>query len=111
MSDLDARLDAALRADLPPERDALFRLDALARMERGRFRQRVVRASVMALSAAILVAVNAPAIDAWMAADARHGWIAGAVALAALLALPGMPVAATPGVRAIVKALGRWFSG
>jgi hypothetical protein len=111
MSDLDARLTAALGADAPPEPDALFRLDVLARIERARFRRRIVRATAIALIAAMLVAVNAQTIDTWMATDARHGWIVGAAALVAMLALPGMPTAATPGVRAVVKVLGRWFSG
>jgi FtsH-binding integral membrane protein len=111
MSDLDARLAAALEADAPPERDALFRLDVLARIERARFRRRIVSASVIALIAAMLVAVNAQTIDTWIAADARLGWVLGAAALVAMLALPGMPTAATPGVRTVVKVLGRWFSG
>lgn len=111
MSDVDARLAAALGADAPPERDALFRLDVLARIERARFRRRIVRASAIALVAAVLIAVNARAIDAWIASDARHAWIVATASLVALLALPGMPTAAMPGVRTVVKAFGRWFSG
>jgi hypothetical protein len=111
MNDLGTRLAAALAAEAPPERDALFRLDVLARIERARFRRRIARASAVALVVVVLVAVNARTIDAWMAADPRHGWIVAAAALVAMLALPGMPAAATPGVRAVVKVLGRWFSG
>ena len=111
MSDVDARLAAVLGADAPPERDALFRLDVLARLERARFQRRIARATAIALVAVMLVAVEAQTIDTWIAADARHGWIVGAVALAAMLALPGMPIAATPGVRTVVKVFGRWFSG
>jgi hypothetical protein len=111
MSDVDARLTAALGADAPPERDALFRLDVLARIERARFQRRIAMPTAIALVAVMLVAVNAQAIDTWMAADARHAWIVGVVALAAMLALPGMPTAAMPGVRPIVKVFERWFSG
>jgi hypothetical protein len=111
MSDLDSRLAAALAADAPPERDALFRLDVLARLERARFQRRVVLVTAIALLAVMLVAVNVQAIDAWMAADPRRAWVVGTIALAALLAFPGMPTAATPGVRTIVGAFGRWFSG
>ena len=111
MNDIDARLVAALGADAPPERDAVFRLDVLARIERARFRRRVLWTTAVGLMAAMLVAANAQTIDMWIAADARHGWIVGAAALAALLALPGMPTAATPGVRVVVKVFGRWFSG
>jgi hypothetical protein len=111
MSDVDARLAAALGADAPPERDALFRLGVLARTERARFRRRILWTSAIGLVAALLVVVNASRIDAWIAADPWHGWIVGAAALAAMLALPGMPTAATPGVRTVVKVLGHWFSG
>ena len=111
MSDVDARLAAALGADAPPERDALFRLDVLARLERARFRRRIVGAMAIAAMAALLVAVNAQTIDTWLATDAQHGWIAGAMALAVMLALPGMPTEATPGVRSVVKVFGRWFTG
>jgi hypothetical protein len=111
MSDVDARLAAALGADAPPERDALFHLEVLARIERSRFRRRIVRVSAIALMAAMLIVVNAQTIDTWIASDARHEWIVGVAALVAMLALPGMPIAATPGVRAVVKVFGRWFSG
>ena len=113
MSDIDARLAAALGADAdtPPERDALFRLDVLARIERARFRRRILRTTVIGLVAAMLVAVNGRAIDTWIASDALNAWIVGAVALAATLALAGTPTAAAPGVRTIVQLFGRWFSG
>jgi hypothetical protein len=111
MNDVDARLAAALGAEPPPERDPLFRLAVIARIERARFRQWVLWTTGMAVVAIVLVAMNARAIDAWMAADARHVWIAGGAALAALLALPGAPIAATPGVRSLVTALRRWFAG
>ena len=110
MSDLDARLAAALGADAAPERDALFRLGVLARIERVRFRRRILFTMGLALVAATLIAVNAQAIDMWMASDARHVWIVGVAALAVILAFPGMRTAA-PGVQTIVKGFGRWFAG
>ena len=110
MSDVDTRLTAAFGADAPPERDALFRLGVLVRIERVRFRRRILFTTAIALVAAMLVAVNAAAIDTWMASDARHAWITGAAALAAILAVPGMLTRA-PGVRAIVKVFERWFAG
>ena len=110
MSDLDARVAAALGADAAPERDALFRLDVLARIERTRFRRRILRTTAIALVAAMLVAVNAQTIDTWIAADAWHGWIVGAAALVAMLVLSGMPIASTPGVRAVVNVFGHWFA-
>ena len=106
---VDERLAAALAADAPPERDALFRLDVLARLERARFQRRIVQATAIGLMAMMLVAVNVPAIDMWMAADPRHGWMVGVIALIAMLAVPGMPTAATPGVRTVVKVFGRFL--
>jgi len=111
MSDVDARLAAALEADAPPARDAVFRLDVLARIERARFQRRIVIATAIALMAAIVIVVNVQTIDAWLAADERNAWIVGAVALAAMFALPGIPTAAPPGVRTVVELFGRWFSG
>ena len=35
MTDLETRLTAALHADAPPARDAMFRVEALVRLERG----------------------------------------------------------------------------
>jgi len=42
--DPDARLIERLRADLPPARDPLFRIEVLARLERQRFRRQLARA-------------------------------------------------------------------
>jgi hypothetical protein len=42
MPDEDATLVQLLRADLPPARDPLFRLDVLARRERERFRRQLL---------------------------------------------------------------------
>jgi hypothetical protein len=52
MADEEARLAELLRGDLPPVRDALFRLDVLARCERQRFRRQLAMAlTVGAVSA------------------------------------------------------------
>ena len=44
MTDLDARLTAALQADALPERDPLFRIEVLRRRERARFRRQLLLA-------------------------------------------------------------------
>jgi hypothetical protein len=110
MTDLDARLTDALRADAPPERDPVFRLDVLVRLERVRFRRRLAATLTLACAAGVLVAMNARAIEAWMAVDIWRAWIVAAVAFAAVFALPGFPIEATPGVRTAVRAIGRWFA-
>jgi hypothetical protein len=44
VTDLDARLTAALQADTPPGRDPLFRIEVLQRRERARFRRQLLLA-------------------------------------------------------------------
>ena len=109
MSDLDARLTAALHADAPPAHDVMFRVEALVRLERARFRRRVALTIAVAFAVAVLVAVSAPAIDAWMAEDVRRVWIVALGAAAAMFTLPGVPVQVLPGARMLVSALGRWL--
>ena len=108
MSDPDIRLKAALQADPPPARDAKFRLEVLLRIERARFRRRVVMTLGGAFAAAALVAANAQSIETWIATDI---WGLGIVAVAAViivLSLSGMPIAALPGFRSFAR-LGRWL--
>jgi hypothetical protein len=42
VSELDVRLAAALQAEAPPERDPLFRIEVLERIERARFRRQLL---------------------------------------------------------------------
>jgi hypothetical protein len=72
MSDLETRLAAALQEEVPPAGDALFRIEVLVRVERARFRRRVVRAVTAAALAAALVSVNVSAIEAWIAAGGHR---------------------------------------
>src|SRR6185369_12899748 len=108
MNDVDERLMAALREDSPPARDAIFRVDVLARLERARFRRRVAVTVAAAFVVAVLVAVNAPAVDAWMATDVSRLGIVALVAAVAVAALSAMAVNAPSGVRTVVRALSRW---
>lgn len=107
MSDLEARLTAALHADAPPARDALFRVEVLVRLERARFRRRVARVALVALVFAILVMVNARALHVWIAVDAQRLWIAALTVAAMSWALPGVML--EPGFRTVVRAVGRWL--
>jgi hypothetical protein len=109
MTDLESRLNAALRADAPPERDAVFRLDVLVRRERARFRRELTLTVAAALGVAILGAMNAHALGAWVGADAGRLVIVAVLAAAAVAALPGTPFAALPGVRTFVQRVERWF--
>lgn len=106
MSDLETRLTAALGADAPPARDPVFRVEVLIRLERARFRRQVVRALAVAGALAVLAAVNAPIIDAWIAAASQRLWI---VALAAAAMLWGVLLIVEPRFRTKVRVFGRWL--
>ena len=109
MSDLDNRLTAALSADPPPSRDAKFRVEVLLRIERARFKRRVIRTLVVAFATAALVMVNAQDIEAWIATDIWRVSIVALGAVAAMFSLSGVPIEALPGVRGFARVLGRWL--
>jgi FtsH-binding integral membrane protein len=110
MSDPDIKLTAALNADAPPARDAKFRVEVLLRIERARFRRRIFRTLAVAFAAAVLVAVNAQAIEAWIAMDISRLWIVAAAAVVAMFSLSGVPIGAMPGLRGLARTVGRWLS-
>jgi hypothetical protein len=58
MSDIDLRLQKALKAGDPAVRDPMFRVQVLLRRERAAFRRKVVTASVLALGFAILATLG-----------------------------------------------------
>ena len=105
MSDFETRLTDALRADAPPARDAVFRLEVLLRLERARFRRRVLGALVVTGVLAVLGALNVRVIDSWLAADDERLWIAGLAAAATLWVVP--VVMTRPRFRMAARAFGR----
>ena len=109
MSDLDARLTAALEADAPPSRDPLFRVEVLERLERTRFQRRVVLILAIAAAAGLAAALNAQAVSDWMAADLRRVVLVAIGAAVAMFPLAGVPLKATPGARTVAKLLERWL--
>ena len=112
MSDPDIRLDAALHASAPPARDAKFRVEVLLRIENARFKRRVVKTLAVAFAAAALVALNAQAIEAWIATDIWRLWIVAVAAVVLMFSLAGVPIAALPGFRGFrgfARTLGRWL--
>jgi hypothetical protein len=109
MSDLDNRLTAALNADPPPVRDARFRVEVLLRIEQARFKRRVLRTLAVAFAAAVFVALNAHSIEAWIATDTWHAWIAALGAIAAMFSLSNVPIEALPGLRGFARTLSRWL--
>jgi hypothetical protein len=109
MSDLDNKLAAALNADPPPARDPKFRVEVLMRIESARFRRRVMTTLAVAFAAAAVVAVNAQAIGAWIAADIWRLGIVGIAAIVAMFSLSGVPIGALPGLRSLTRVVGRWL--
>jgi hypothetical protein len=103
----DAKLEELLRVDVPPTRDPLFRIAVLARLERRRFQRQVARIVGVGAVVTALVAVNAAAINMWLAADVTRLAVALAVAAATVWMLPGRTASA---VRSFVRTwLGAFF--
>ena len=105
MSDLETRLTAALHADSPPARDAMFRVEALVGLEQARFRRRVGISVLVAAVVAVAAAVSATALDVRIADVQQFGivWSVALVAvIAALLGRPG-------GIRTLWRAVDRWL--
>jgi len=109
MSDLDSRLTAALEADAAPAHDPMFRVEVLMRLERARFRRRIVLTMAVAFVAAAIAAMNVESVRGWMTADIRNVFFIALGAMAGLFALSGVPIEALPGSRALVSAFARWF--
>ena len=105
MNDLDTRLAAALQADTPPARDAMFRVEVLVRLEQARFRRQVQRTVLVATLAAVLAAARAPGINAWIAADAQRLWLV-ALGTAAVLCVLSL-VLIVPGFRSMASNVSR----
>ena len=110
MNDFDSRLTEALQADPPPVRDARFRIEVLLRIERARFKRRLIATVAVTVAAAALTAVNAQAIVAWIATDNSRLWIVGVGAIVAMFSLSGVPINALPGFRTLSRILlDRWL--
>jgi hypothetical protein len=109
MNDLDIRLAAALNAGSPPAQDARFRIEVLLRIERARFKQRVVTALVPAFATAALAGASTQAIEAWGVEDTWRFWIVALGAVAAMFAVSGVSIEALPGLRGLARALGPWL--
>ncbi len=84
MNEAEARLSAAWTADLPPARDAYFRLAVMARLERRQFALRMTLVLVLGAAATLLVAIAAPRLAAALSATPNGVLVlVGAMVLAA----------------------------
>jgi hypothetical protein len=107
MTDVDTRLTAALRADGPPARDAMFRVKVLVRCEQARFKRHVARATIVAVVLGLVAAVNAPLIEAWLAAAGQHVRVMAFAAAATMCVVPALMIG--PRLRTVVRGVGRWL--
>jgi FtsH-binding integral membrane protein len=105
MSDLETRLTAALHADEPPARDAVFRVEVLVRLEQQRFRRHVRRTMGVAALLAVLAAVSAPLLSDWMIEDGSRLWFVAVAAAAALCVLSAAMI--SPALRTAARGVTR----
>jgi hypothetical protein len=90
VTDLEGRLQRALKADDPAPRDPMFRIEILARRERAAFRRRLWTAGAMALGAAILAPLGLGLIDE-LAGEGAGRLVALTAASAGLVAFLAAP--------------------
>jgi hypothetical protein len=91
MTDLEARLDRALKAGDPAPRDPMFRIEVLLRRERAVLRRRLARTAVALAAAVALAFIGLAVVDGLVGpGPVRQALIvAGAVILTAVLAATG----------------------
>ena len=107
MTDLETRLTAALHADGPPARDAMFRVKVLVRLEQARFKRQVARTIVVAVVLALFAAVNAPLINGWLTAAGQHVWVSAFAAAATMCVVPALMIGTR--IRTVVGGVGHWL--
>ena len=107
MTDIETRLTAALHADAPPARDAMFRVEVLVRLERARFKRQVARTVVVAAALGLVAAVNAPLIEGWLTTAGQHVRILAFAAAATMCVVPTLMTESS--IRTAVRGVGRWL--
>jgi hypothetical protein len=107
MTDLDTRVTAALSADGPPARDAMFRMKVLVRLEQARFKRQVARTIVVAVVLGLVAAVNSPLIESGLAAAGEHVRIIAFAGAATMCVVPALLIQS--GMRTVVRCVGRWL--
>jgi hypothetical protein len=91
MTDLDKRLDRALKADAPQARDPMFRIQVMERREQAALQRRLLAGFGLAFGVAILGALGLAAAQTLLDGTERLAAMAAiGVVLTALLAAPYM---------------------
>jgi hypothetical protein len=117
VTDIEARLAKALRADLPPARDPLFRIAVLERRERWQLRRRIAATIVVgafvtimaSLVLTVLVDANTEAINAWLTEDFERVAVVLTIAATACFTLSVVWLTATDSVRGVLRVWRRWL--
>ena len=106
MTDLEARLDRALKAQGPPPRDPMFRIEVMVRRERAVVRRRLLAACALALGVAILGALGLLVTETL--ADGPQRLAVLAMVGAALMALLATPYLGAAGALRGLRARAAW---
>lgn len=117
LTDIETRLEKALRAHSPPARDPLFRIAVLERRERRQLRRQLAAtiavgalATILAsLVLTVLVDANANTIDAWLTEDLEGVAVVLTITATACFVLAAVWVSAADGVRGVLRAWRRWL--
>lgn len=117
LTDIETRLEKALRPDWPPPRDPMFRIAVLERRERRQLRRQVAATiavgtfvTVMAsLVLTVLVDANANTINAWLREDLEGVAVVLTIAATACFMLAAGWLAAADRVRGVLRAWRRWL--
>jgi hypothetical protein len=89
MTELEARLENALKAETPPARDPMFRIRVMERREQAVLRRRVLAGAGVALGASVLAVVGFVAVEALASGPERLAMLAaGGALVTTLMAAP-----------------------
>lgn len=117
LTDMEARLEKVLRADLPPARDPMFRIAVLERREGQQLRRQLAATItgaalvtiMISLMLTVLVDANANTINAWLREDLEGVAVVLTVAATACFTLSAVWLTAADSLRGALRAWRRWL--
>lgn len=117
LTDIEERLEKALRADLPPACDPMFRIAVLERREGQQLRRQLAATIavgalvtiMVSLVLTVLVDANTEAINAWLTEDFERVAVVLTIAATACFTLSVVWLTATDSVRGVLRVWRRWL--
>jgi hypothetical protein len=117
LTDIEERLEKALRADLPPACDPMFRIAVLERREGQQLRRQLAATIavgalvtiMVSLVLTVLVDANANTINAWLREDLEGVAVVLTIAATACFTLSAVWLTAADSLRRVLRAWRRWF--